>query len=189
MRTIGIGVLSKNPLHYSRMKGLSKRGPIKRFYRDRVISAAIDENMAKADIVVYIFSQNFIASNACMQEWNYGKQLHSTGKCLFRIPIIAEDCSWQDILSDDDIKALPKDGKAVANFSVRSVAWQQVYEGIRDVIVQLRNTFSPKSEFIEEMQRTDFLSEGHIKLQDIIFVPSNCHGMRRNLRRTNCGKT
>ena len=136
------------------------------------ISAAIDENMSKAHIVVYIFSQNFIASNACMQEWNYGKQLHSTGKCLFRIPIIAEDCSWQDILSDDDIKALPKDGKAVANFSVRSVAWQQVYEGIRDVIVQLRNTFSPKPEFIEEMQRTDFLSEGHIRLQDIFSFPA-----------------
>ena len=153
-------------------EGFVKTWSDKKILPGQSISAAIDENMAKADIVVYIFSQNFIASNACMQEWNYGKQLHSTGKCLFRIPIIAEDCSWQDILSDDDIKALPKDGKAVANFSVRSVAWQQVYEGIRDVIVQLRHTFSPKSEFIEEMQRTDFLSEGHIKLQDIFSFPA-----------------
>ena len=153
-------------------EGFVKTWSDKKILPGQSISAAIDENMAKADIVVYIFSQNFIASNACMQEWNYGKQLHSTGKCLFRIPIIAEDCSWQDILSDDDIKALPKDGKAVANFSVRSVAWQQVYEGIRDVIVQLRSTFSPKSEFIEEMQRTDFLSEGHIKLQDIFLFPA-----------------
>ena len=136
------------------------------------ISAAIDQNMAKADIVVYIFSQSFIASNACMQEWNFGKQLYGTGRCLFRIPIIVEDCSWQDILADDDIKALPKDGKPVVNFSARSVAWQQVYEGIRDVIIELRDTFSPKPEFIEEMQRTDFLSEEHIRLDDIFSFPS-----------------
>ena len=153
-------------------EGLVKTWSDQKILPGQSISAAVDENMTKADIVVYIFSQSFIASNACMQEWNHGKQLYSTGRCLFRIPIIVEDCSWQDLLSDDDIKALPKDGKAVANFSVRSVAWQQVYEGIRDVIVQLRNTFSPRPEFIEEMQRTDFLSEEHIRLQDIFSFPS-----------------
>lgn len=136
------------------------------------ISAEIDGNMAKSHIVVYIFSQSFIASNACMQEWQYGKQLHTTGRCLFRIPIIAEDCAWKDILSDDDVKALPNDGKPVVNFSVRSVAWQQVYEGIRDVIFQLRNTFLPMPEFIEEMQRTEFLSEEHIRLEDVFSFPS-----------------
>ena len=136
------------------------------------ISAEIDANMVKADIVVYIFSQSFIASNACMQEWHYGKQLHSTGRCLFRIPIIAEDCAWKDILADDDIKALPNDAKPIMNFAVRSVAWQQVYEGIKDVISQLRNTFSPAPEFIAEMQRTEFLSEEHIRLEDVFSFPS-----------------
>ena len=73
------------------------------------ISKEIKEEMNKADIFVFLLSQDFIASNACMEEWEYAKQLSAEGKPIFRIPIILRDCSWEDLLSDDDIKALPND--------------------------------------------------------------------------------
>jgi len=63
--------------------------------------------MDEADIFVFLLSPDFIASDACMEEWEYAKQLVDEGKPVFRIPIILRDCSWKDLLSNDDIKALP----------------------------------------------------------------------------------
>ena len=134
------------------------------------ISKRVREEMDKADIMVFLLSQDFIASEECMKEWDYGKQL-AKDKLVFRIPIILENCPWKDLLDSDDIKALPKDGKPVAGFTRADVAWQEVYEGIKAVIDQLRKSFTPKPYFIKEIEKTDFLSQQYIKLQDIFIFP------------------
>ena len=121
---------------------------------------------------MFLLSPDFINSNECLKEWKYAKQLSDEGKLTFRIPIILRDCSWQDLLGGDDVKALPDDGKAVANFDNEDTAWLQVYEGIKAVINQLRETFIPKPEFIKEIENTDFLSLQHVKLQDIFVFPT-----------------
>ena len=136
------------------------------------ISKEIRKNMDEADILVFLLSPDFIASNECMKEWEYAKQLAVEGKPIFRIPIILRECSWKDLLSNDGIKALPKDGKSVANFDDKDTAWLQVYEGIKVVINQLRETFIPKSELIREMETTDFVSLEHVTLQDIFVFPT-----------------
>ena len=138
----------------------------------RSISKEIKEKMEKTDIFVFLFSPDFIASDACMAEWEYAKQLAAEGRPIFRIPIILRDCTWQDLLSNDDIKALPDDASPVANFDNRDTAWLQVYEGIKTVVNQLRKTFSPKLEFIEKMEETYFNSQQRIKLQDIFIFPT-----------------
>ena len=136
------------------------------------ISKEIRKNMDEADILVFLLSPDFIASNECMKEWEYARQLAAEGKPIFRIPIILRDCSWKDLLSNDGIKALPKDGESVVNFDSKDTAWQQVYQGIKAVINQLRETFTPKSEFISEIEKTDFVSLEHVKLQDIFVFPT-----------------
>ena len=138
----------------------------------QAISKEIRKKMDETDIFVFLLSPDFIFSEECMKEWEYAKQLAIEGKLIFRIPIILRDCSWEDLLSNDDIKALPEDGKPIANFDNQDTAWLQVYEGIRVVINQLRETFTPKSEFISEMEKTDFASLEHIKLQDIFVFPT-----------------
>ena len=136
------------------------------------ISSSIREKMDTADIVVFLLSQNFIASTECMEEWQDAKNLAGRGRLIFRVPIILEDCAWQDMLEDDDIKALPEDGKPVVSFDDEKVPWHQVYEGIKGVINQLRKNFSPKQEFLEEIEKTDFISQQRIKLQEIfVFLP------------------
>ena len=135
------------------------------------IPKEIRKEMDAADILVFLLSPDFIASNECMKEWEYAKQLVAEGKPIFRIPIILRDCSWKDLLSNDNIKALPEDGQPVVNFD-KDTAWQQVYEGIKAVIDKLRETFTPKSEFISEMEKTDFVSLEHVKLQDIFVFPT-----------------
>ena len=136
------------------------------------ISDEIKEKMNETDIFVFLISPDFINSEECMKEWRYARRLSTEGKLIFRIPIILRDCSWQDLLSDDDIKALPNDGKPVANFEREDTAWMQVYEGIKAVVNQLRETFIPKPEFIIEVENTDFVSLEHVKLQDIFIFPT-----------------
>ena len=138
----------------------------------QTISKEIRKKMDEADIFVFLLSPDFIDSDECMKEWEYAKQFAAKGKLIFRIPIILRDCSWEDLLSNDGIKALPEDGKPIANFDNKDTAWLQVYEGIRVVINQLKETFTPKSEFISEMEKTDFVSLEHVKLQDIFVFPT-----------------
>ena len=155
-----------------RRKNLLKDWSDLRILPGQTISKEIRKKMDEADILAFLLSPDFIASDECMKEWNYAKKLDSEGKPIFRIPIILRDCSWKDLLSNDGIKALPKDGNHVANFRDKDTAWQQVYEGIKEVIHQLKATFTARAEFIDEMEKTDFVSLDHVKLQDIFVFPT-----------------
>ena len=50
------------------------------------ISATVMHKMEQADIIVFLFSPDFIASEECTNEWNHALNLASSGKPLFRIP-------------------------------------------------------------------------------------------------------
>ena len=78
------------------------------------------------------------------------------------------------------LKALPKDGKPIKNFQDKEIAWQQVYEGLKEVIEQLRKTFTIKDGFRQEMEKTDFLSQQHIRLQSIFVFPKLVSSPTRN---------
>ena len=93
--------------------------------------------------------------------------MSDSGKIVFRIPIIIRHCPWLDFLGSDDVKALPEDGKPVSQFDDPDLAWNQVYEGIKAVVNELRTTFLPKEEFLSGIDRTEFLSQEHLKLQDL----------------------
>ena len=114
------------------------------------ISASIRRAMETSGIMAFLISRHFIASDACMEEWNDAKRA-STSRSLVRLPIILSDCAWQDLLEDDDLKALPDDGIAVAKFADKDEAWQQIYAGIKDIIEDLRTTYSPKPSFIDNL--------------------------------------
>ena len=135
------------------------------------IPKEIKKKMDEADILVFLLSRDFIASDECMEEWEYAKQLAAEGKPIFRIPIILRDCSWKDLLSNDNIKPLPKEGHPVTKDD-QDTAWQQVYEGIKTVINQLRETFLPNLEIVREMEKTDFVAQEYVKLQDIFVFPT-----------------
>ena len=131
--------------------------------------------MHEADILVFLLSQSFIASDACMDEWQWAKDNISTNRVAFRVPIILEDCAWIDLLGCDDLKALPYDGQPVCSFAHPATAWHQVYEGTKLVVEELRDNFSTRDEFLDKIEQTDFLSQDRIKLSDIyIFSRLSC---------------
>ncbi len=167
----------ENSLSFLKREGLLQDWSDRSILPGQQISQTVKKAMNAADIMVFLFSPDFIASDACMKEWKDAKRLATEGKPTVRIPIILKASPWQELLANDDVKALPNDGKAVNTFQRQDEAWQQVYEGIKSVIKQLRNNFTPKQEFLDEMNKTDFLSQHSIKLQDIfIFLRLSCYG-------------
>ncbi len=138
----------------------------------RDIPDEIRKHIESAQIIAFLLSRDFLASDECMREWDYAASLAKDGRVLFRIPIILRTCSWQDELEGDNVKALPTDGAPVTTFSDVDAAWNDVYEGIKAVTDELLRTFAPRQQFIEEIQRTEFISQGHIRIQDIFVFPS-----------------
>ena len=139
------------------------------------ISETVRSQLDNADIVVFLLSQDFIASDECMKEWKYAAELAKNNSALVRIPIIVRDCAWKGLLGTDDIKALPNDGVPVAKFGDQDTAWLQVSEGIKAVVEQLEATFTARPDFIRDMAKTDFLAERHIDLRDIFVFPRLLH--------------
>ena len=140
------------------------------------IPSEIRSAMDNADILVFLFSQHFISSSECMNEWNRAKQLaEEENKLLFRIPIILSACAWLDVLGEDSVKALPRDGKAVLSFREHASAWQQVYQGIKSIVENINNSFSSRPQFIESISRTEFIFKKTAMLPDIFVVPSLRH--------------
>ena len=154
----------------------------------RQISPEIRRRMEESDIGVFLFSRDFLASDECKNEWRYFANLSANVKVLFRVPIILRRCPWLEFLGDDDVKALPTDGKAVAAFDNDDDAWHDIYEGIKSVVEELRLTFSPRMEFLEEIEKTEFISQSHITLSELFVFPRLTHfdytGGDQMIRRT-----
>ena len=135
------------------------------------ISAAIRAKIPESDIVVFLLSPDFLGSAECIKEWELAKASASCGRLVFRVPIIVRDCPWQDFLGDDDVKALPLDGKAIATYPSSDSAWNEVYEGIKSVVESLRTTYTPKATFLDELQNADIPSSKPLSLDDIFVFP------------------
>ena len=100
----------------------------------------------------------FWESEECLKEWDHAKRLASTGRLVFRVPIIVRDCAWKDFLAGDDVKALPTDGKAITAYENSDTAWLAVYEGIKSIVERLRTTYTAKPEFLADLDSTDIQS-------------------------------
>ena len=135
------------------------------------ISDKIRENMNAADIFVFLVSTNFIASSECRREWQRAREIARTKPNVALIPVILRACQWQDLDGMSDIKALPEDGRPIRTFADTDVAWKQVYEGLRDVVTKYRAAFTLRSTYRREMEKTEFISNDHLRLQDLYIFP------------------
>ncbi len=107
-----------------------------------------------------------------MKEWKRAHSLCLDTRKPWRIPVVLDDCAWQALLADDDIKALPRDGSPIMCSDDQDAAWQQVYAGIEQVVDKLRTDFSPKSHFLNTLRATDVMSQKPGYLHDLfVFLP------------------
>ena len=96
-------------------------------------SEKISNNLDDSDILFYLVSASSLASENCNKE--LGESLDSRIRV---IPIILERCDWQNHQLSD-IQALPDEGRPINEWTPESTAWQNVVEGIRKAIDEMRD--------------------------------------------------
>ena len=135
------------------------------------ISETLQAKLPESDIVAFLLSPDFLDSEECRKEWHRAKDMASSGRLVFRVPIIVRECAWQDFLGEDDVKALPLDGKAITTYQDPDSAWNQVYEGIKSVVEKIRTTYTPKQALLADLNDADLPVSKPIALDEIFVFP------------------
>jgi len=151
------------------------------------ISTEIAREIAEADIFVFLLSPDFLASDECMKEWNLVTDIKNKGKPIFQIPVVIRICPWRNLLEiyGDDIKVLPHDGKAVLTYQDKDLAWNEVYEGIKSVINELKKSRQiredqyqdPLSNFEEELPTYRESSDRPLEAKSLFNIGVSCFGL------------
>ena len=159
-----------------RQKGFLKDWSDAQITPGQPISEALQAKILESDIVVFLLSSDFLSSEECRKEWDRAKDMVSSGRLVFRVPVIVRECPWQELLGEDDVKALPLDGKAITTYGDRDSAWQNVYEGIKSVVETIRTTYTPKPAFLKELNDPDLPVSKPITLDEIFVLPRLVEG-------------
>jgi internalin A len=97
----------------------------------------IDDALEEADLVVFLISADFLASDYCNDvELRRALERHADGTCRV-VPIIVRDANWKSSKLAP-FQALPVDGKPITMWSNRDNAWRIVAEGLEGIIKDLR---------------------------------------------------
>jgi len=136
-------------------------------------SPQIIKELDNSDLVVFLVSPDFLASEACKDEWKRAKKnAEQTGQRL--VPIILKECSWMDFDNMKEYLALPRDGKPIEKWDEENTAWQDVYERIKTILESTRSTFEVKDEFRRQISEVDFVSKSEmgIRIDDLFVFPN-----------------
>lgn len=116
-----------------------KRQRLIEAWHDRRIAAgdeldeAIDANLERADVILFLASPDFLASEYCYGvEVARAMQRHESGSTRV-VPVILRPCEWQQA-PFGSLLATPKDGRPVTRWPDKDEAFQDVVRSIRAAI-------------------------------------------------------
>ena len=105
---------------------------------------SISKNLAESDILLYLVSNNSLASENCNRE--LAEALNANVKV---IPIILERCDWLDHQLSD-FQVLPDEGKPINVWKNENEGWQRTVAGIQKIIHQMQTQITPSSDIPQE---------------------------------------
>lgn len=120
------------------LKLLERNGLITSWYDRKILPGekwenVIDENFKRADIIIFLVSAEFIASDYCYEvEMKSALERHERGEAWV-VPVIARDCQWKKSLFGH-LQVLPKDGKPIKSWEDRDVVLKDIADQIEQVI-------------------------------------------------------
>ncbi|MCK5522018.1 MAG: TIR domain-containing protein, partial [Thiomargarita sp.] len=137
----------------------------------------IDNNLENADIICLFISASFLSSPACIEEKRKALELKKK-KGIAVVPIILVACGWLDDSDISSLLALPNDGSPISNFTDSNKAWNDVYNGLKEVInkeIKIKQ-LSITKQFSAFLQNTELLAKAHsqkgeVLLEDIFIYP------------------
>ena len=120
-----------------------RRGNLIAEWHDRKIDAGdewkaqIDHYIGTADIVLLLVSADFIASDYCWgEEMTKALARHERGEARV-IPVILRPCRWTRTPLGK-LQAVPKDAKAISEWSSRDAAFDDIATAIERTVEELR---------------------------------------------------
>ena len=120
-------------------------------WRDTIL-----KNLADSDILFYLVSASSLASEICNIE--LVKSLSGNTRV---IPIILEHCDWPNHQLSD-FQVLPAKGKPISEWQPESSAWENVLDGIRQVVEAMQvQTDSLSGVLQENIQAEQMFQRGH----------------------------
>jgi internalin A len=128
------------------LKPIERQGLIDSWSDHKITSgqefdAEIKKNLARADIILLLVSQDFMASDYIDRvEVKQAIEKHEANQARV-IPIIVRDTNWKST-PFRKLKTLPQDGKFIKDnpaWPSRDTAWRNVSEGIEAVIRELQS--------------------------------------------------
>ena len=97
------------------------------------IDTEINERLECSELYLLLVSPDFLASDFCMErEMKRALERHRSGEARV-IPIIIEHCDWASTPLRD-LKALPRDGKPVSEWTNENNAYLDVVQELRRVL-------------------------------------------------------
>lgn len=108
------------------------------------IDSEIEERLESSSLFLLLISPDFLASDYCIdREMARALQRHHAGKARV-IPIIVEPCEWKHT-SLGNLKALPRDGEPISN-------WTNENDALHDVVQELRRVLDAEEELNTDNQ-------------------------------------
>lgn len=131
--------LERLKVHLAQMKreGLINEWTDKEIHAGDSLDDTISNALASSEIFLALVSPDYIASNYCYdKEFETAQKMQEEGKLII-VPIIVEPCDWHKT-PYGKLKAVPKDGKAVSE-------WTNPNNAFLNVIDELRRLTTSKS--------------------------------------------
>lgn len=103
------------------------------------LDTEISGSLQSSDIFIALLSPDYISSNYCFEkEFEKALEMQEDDQIII-IPIILENCDWLNT-PFKQFKALPKDGKPIAEWNNENTAFLNVIQEIRNLTSGLTNT-------------------------------------------------
>lgn len=154
---------------------LKNNGLIDYWYDRKIIAGQyfqenIDNNLENADILCLFISANFLSSPACMEEKKNALVLKKK-KGIAIVPIILSACGWLDDNDISKLLVLPIDGAPISTFSDSNKVWNNVYNGLKDVIEKEMKIkqLTITEQFSSFLQDTELLAKAHSQKDKVLY--------------------
>ena len=127
---------------------LKRDGLISEWFDQKILAGGnidneISRHLEECQLFIPLVSADFLASNYCYErEMTRALERHDSGTMRV-VPVIIQACEWK-ASPLKKLKALPKDGKPVADWTNENNAWLDVVTQLRDVITE--TALAPHSE-------------------------------------------
>ena len=120
----------------------------------------IKSNLQKSDLFLALISPDYLDSpSAYEKEFEYALMMHKEGKIRI-LPIIVEPCGWK-FSPFKKFRALPKDGKAISEWSNANNAYLDIVNELRKILKDNDNTHT----FEKKSSDTKSVSTRRVRLQ------------------------